>query len=260
MAPCRILCHLPALCLGWHLLLDTILYTQLLSAMVRSESATARNSTRKDNNHGRRAPAVNHHDLESRRLSPPPTAASIEEKMAFLLHTMRQDAHSVPDVVAYNIVIRFYAARCGDQNNSARTATAFLAKLQSIVQQMKLDGVALDAACHASLVYGYARAGQIELAQTTLQQMPIDADNDRLRFLRLVGESVYLILAAHRQAIVSARANEGTDCKHQLEAMALRDEPQVDESGRCDLLKRAETFYQTILQQGIVDSATEGAR
>jgi hypothetical protein len=260
MAPCRILCHLPALCLGWHLLLDTILYTQLLSAMVRSESATARNSTRKDNNHGRRAPAVNHHDLESRRLSPPPTAASIEEKMAFLLHTMRQDAHSVPDVVAYNIVIRFYAARCGDQNNSARTATAFLAKLQSIVQQMKLDGVALDAACHASLVYGYARAGQIEQAQTTLQQMPMD--KDRLRFLRLVGESVYHILAAHRQAIVSARANEGTDCKHQLEAMALRDEPHEDETNRDDLRKRAEAFYQPFCNKELwtVDSATEGAR
>jgi hypothetical protein len=249
------------------LLLDTIFYTQLLSAVAGSESTTGRNkstTTRKDGK-SRRSPAANcKRDSESLRLSPSPTASSasantkkVEEKLDFLLHTMRQDAHSAPDAVAYNIVIRFYAARCGDHSNSSSSATA-LAKLQSIVQQMKVDGVNLDAACHASLVYGYARAGQIEQAQTTLQQMPMDADNDRLRFLRLVGESVCHILAAHQQAIVSARANV-TDQKQRLDAVALHDEPPEDETCRCDLLQRAETFYQTILQQGIVDSATEGA-
>jgi hypothetical protein len=249
-------------------LLDTIFYTQLLSAVAGgSESATAHNgtTTTKDDQ-SFSATAVNHHgDSKSLRLSPQPAVSSanattktVEGKLDSLLHTMRQDALSAPDAVAYNIVIRFYAARCGDQNSSG-SATA-LAKLQNIVQQMKVDGVALDAACHASLVYGYARAGQIELAQTTLQQMPIDADNDRVRFLRLVGESVCRILAAHRQAIVtSVRANEATDPKQRrLDAVALRHKPQVDATGRCDLLKRAETFYQTILQQGIVDSATEG--
>jgi PPR repeat len=231
--------------------LDTIFYTQLLSAVAGdSESATAHNSTttRKD-------------DQSRLRLSSPSTASSasaatktVKEKLDFLLYTMRQDARSAPDEVAYNIVIRFYAARCGENNSTSATA---LAKLQSLGQQMKVDGVALDAACHASLVYGYARAGKIELAQTTLQQMPMD--NDRLRFLRLVGESVCHILAAHRQAIVSARANETTVPHPRREAMARRDDPQKDETNRDVALLRAETFYQTILQQGIVDSATEGS-
>lgn len=112
------------------------------------------------------------------------------QNMDKLIQEMRAEGVA-PNVVSYNILIRYWAGK------------GAMDRVETIMETMEAEGVKRDVLTLSQALYGYAKVGKMKEAEALLKLMIAQRQPSNLEHSRLVAEATQDFLYAYREVVDS---------------------------------------------------------